>query len=182
MITPTLQDRVITAIQEAAAHTDELDFDRIANRHLPVFVDLATQRFVFEIEPSTTRLYLGQALIPLHRDEIVTYLEQFAAQILQDLLSPDRNTDVILLDGEELPDRIRLPRISPGSNNRLNAMRLLNLAATARPDDFRRLFNREAFWRETAATVLIWAGYNVETLLGWTQGPSRWSIHDLKIF
>ena len=190
MITPTRQDRVITAIQEAAEHTDELDFDRIANRHLPVFVNLATQRFVFEIEPSTTRLYLGQALIPLNRDEIVTYLEQFAAQILQDLLRPDRNTDLlrpdrntdfILLDGEELPDRIRLPRISPGSKNRRNAMRLLNLAATASPDDFRRLFNREAFWRETAATVLIWAGYNVETLLGWTQGPSRLSIHDLNI-
>ena len=182
MITPTRQDRVITAIQEAAKHTDELDFDRIANLHPPVFVNLATQRFVFEIEPSTTRLYLGQALIPLNRDEIVTYLEQFAAQILQNLLSPDRNTDFILLDGEELPDRIRLPRILPGSKNRRNAMRLLNLAATASPDDFRRLFNREVFWRENAATVLIWAGYNVETLLGWTQGPSRWSIHDLNIF
>lgn len=183
MITPTRQDRVITAIQEAAEHTDELDFDRIANRHLPVFVDLATQRFVFEIEPSTTRLYLGQALIPLHRYEIVTYLEKFAAQILQDLLSPDRITDFILLDGEEMPDRIRLPRITPGSKNRLSAMRLLNLAATARPDDFRRLFNRGGiFGRETAATVLIWAGYDVETLLGWNQGPSRWSVHDLKIF
>ena len=42
MITTTHQDRVITAIQEAAAHAGELDFDRIANRHLPVFVDRDT--------------------------------------------------------------------------------------------------------------------------------------------
>ena len=68
MITPTHQDRVITAIQESAAHTDELDFKRIANRHLPVFVDLATQRFAFDVEPSTTRLYLGQVLtVPSRR-------------------------------------------------------------------------------------------------------------------
>ena len=95
MITPTHQDRVITAIQESAAHTGELDFKRIANRHLPVFVDLAAQRFAFEVEPSTTRLYLGQASIPLHREEITAYLEQFAAQIIQALLSPDRNTHFI---------------------------------------------------------------------------------------
>ena len=194
MITPTHQDRVITAIQEAAAHTGELDFKRISNRHLPVFVDLAAQRFAFEVEPSTTRLYLGQALTPLHREEITAYLEQFAAQIIQALLSPDRiadweedyyvrrNTDFILLDGEELPDRLRLPRITPGSKNRLSAMRLLNLAATSRPDDFRRLFNRAGVGRETAATILIWAGYDVESLLGWTQGPSRWTVRDLNIF
>lgn len=197
MITPTHQDRVITAIQEAAAHTGELDFKHIANRHLPVFVDLATQRFAFGVDPSTTRLYLGQALTPLHREEITAYLEhleQFAAQIIQALLSPDRiadweedyyvrrNTDFILLDGEELPDRLRLPRITPGSKNRLSAMRLLNLAATSRPDDFRRLFNRAGVGRETAATVLIWAGYDVESLLGWTQDPSRWTVRDLNIF
>lgn len=192
MITPTHQDRVITAIQESAAHTGELDFKRIANRHLPVFVDLAAQRFAFEVEPSTTRLYLGQALIPLHREEITAYLEQFAAHIIQALLSPDRIADwdedycvlgnFILLDGEELPDRLRLPRITPGSKNRLSAMRLLNLAATSRPDDFRRLFNRAGVGRETAATVLIWAGYDVESLLGWTQGPSRWTVRDLNIF
>lgn len=195
MITPTRQDRVITAIQEAAAHTVELDFKRIANRHRPVFVDLATQRFAFEVEPSTTRLYLGQALIPLHREEITAYLEQFAAHIIQALLSPDRiadweedyyvrrNTDFILLDGEELPDRLRLPRITPGSKNRLSAMRLLNLAATSRPDDFRLLFNRAGLLgRDTAATVLIWAGYDVESLLSWTQGPIRWSVSDLNIF
>lgn len=192
MITPTHQDRVITSIQESAAHTGELDFKRISNRHLPVFVDLAAQRFAFEVEPSTTRLYLGQALIPLHREEITAYLEQFAAHIIQALLSPDRIADwdedycvlgnFILLDGEELPDRLRLPRITPGSKNRLSAMRLLNLAATSRPDDFRRLFNRAGVGRETAATVLIWAGYDVESLLGWTQGPSRWTVRDLNIF
>lgn len=194
MITPTHQDRVITAIQEAASHADELDFKRIENRHLPVFVDLATRRFAFDVEPSTTRLYLGQALIPLHREEITAYLEQFAAQIIQALLSPDsiadwkedyyvrRNTDFILLDGEELPDRLWLPRVTPGSKNRLSAMRLLNLAATARPDDFRRLFNRAGVGRETAATILIWAGYDVESLLGWTHGPSRWSVRNLNIF
>lgn len=194
MITPTHQDRIITAIQEAAAHTDELDFKRIENRHLPAFVDLATRRFVFEIEPSTTRLYLGQTLIPLQRHGIAAYLEQFAAQIIQALLSQDRisdweygyyvrrNTDYILLEGEEMPDGIGLPKISPGFKNRRNAMRLLNLAATARPDDFRRLFNRASVGKETAATVLIWAGYDVEALLGWTQGPSRWTVHDLNIF
>ena len=198
MITPTHQDRVITAIQEAAAHTDELDFKRIENRHLPVFVDLATRRFAFEFEPSTTRLYLGlylgQALTPLHREEIAAYLEQFAAQIIQALLNPDRiadweenyyvlrNTDYILLDGEEIPDMLRLPKVTLGSKNRLSAMRLLNLAATACPDDFRRLFNRAGDGRETAATVLIWAGYDVETLLGWTRVPSRWSVRDLNIF
>ena len=182
MITTTHQDRVITAIQESAAHTGELDFKRISNRHRPAFVDLAAQRFAFEVEPSTTRLYLGQASIPLHREEITAYLEQFAAQIIQALLSPDRNTHFILLDGEELPDRLRLPRITPGSKNRLSAMRLLNLAATSRPDDFRRLFNRAGVGRETAATVLIWAGYDVESLLGWTQGPSRWTVRDLNIF
>ena len=190
----THQDRIITAIQEAAAHNDELDFKRIANRHLPVFVDIATQRFAFEFEPSTTRLYLGQALTPLHREEIAAYLEQCAAQIIQALLSPDRitdweedyyvrrNTDYILLDGEEIPDMLRLPKITTGSKHRLSAMRLLNLAATSRPDDFRRLFNRAGVERETAATVLIWAGYDVESLLGWTQGPSRGTVRDLNIF
>ena len=181
MITQTRQDRVITAIQEAAAHTDELDFKRIANRHRPAFVDLATRRFAFEVEPSTTRLYLGQALIPLHREEITAYLEQFAARIIRVLLSPD-HTDYILLEGEEMPDRLRLPRITPGSKNRLSAMRLLNLAATSRPDDFRLLFNRASIGQETAATVLIWAGYDVESLLGWHQGPSRWTVRDLNIF
>lgn len=78
------------------------------------------------------------------------------------------NTDFILLDGEELPDGIGLPKITPGFKNRLSAMRLLNLAATSRQDDFRRLFNRASVGRETAATVLIWAGYDVESLLGWT--------------
>jgi hypothetical protein len=187
----THQDRIITAIQEAAAHNDELDFKRIANRHLPVFVDIATQRFAFEFEPSTTRLYLGQALTPLHREEFAAYLEQFAAQTIQALYritgweedyNVRRNTDYILLDGEEIPDMLRLPKFTPGSKNRLSAMRLLNLAATSRPDDFRRLFNRAGVGRKTAATVLIWAGYDVESLLGWTQGPSRGTVRDLNIF
>lgn len=93
-----------------------------------------------------------------------------------------RNTDYILLEGEEMPDGIGLPKITPGFKNRLSAMRLLNLAATSRPDDFRRLFNRASVGRETAATVLIWAGHDVESLLGWTQGPSRWTVRDLNIF